>query len=255
MKMSIKFFMSSNADNLRAINPDVTIEAEYGDEVVEGRLGTMAHHGKRGMNPAPCLYVNGLYSKAESVGLSHIDLDTIGGCMAVLGIKPSVPDFWYIAAFVDVAGPHKIGKVNTSEEVKLQLAAYWAWSKGHRVFAPKDGSVAEVTEQVMEACEAIEKILNGDEKLLQGGKEFAAGEDLLNKSSFVETFGCTILRVSSDFCNHLYTTPDGKICDSVVSFNTMTGAITLSFSESDESRNACEIMQEHFGNLAGGTRE
>ena len=236
------------------MNPDVTIEAEYGDEVVEGSIGTLAHHGKRSMNPAPCLYKNGIYDGVSIVGLSHIDLDTIGGCLAVLGIKPNAKEFWETAGFVDVAGPHKLNLISVNEEVKLQLAAYWAWSTSNRIFAPRDGSIIEVTDKVMEASEVINKILNNDEEMLEAGRAFLNTENELNKNSFVELFEGTIIRVSNCFCNHLYNTPDGDFGDSVVTFNTITRTITLSFSDSDDKRDAGKIMKNLFGCLAGGNK-
>lgn len=35
---------------------DATVEAEYGDDVVEGEILTLAHHGSRSNNPAPCTH-------------------------------------------------------------------------------------------------------------------------------------------------------------------------------------------------------
>jgi hypothetical protein len=250
--MTFKILISSNPENLRSTNPDVTIEAEYGKELVEGKLLTLAHHGTRSHNPAPCVLKNMILDNVNTIGISHIDLDTIGGIMAVLGIKTYAPEFWALAGFVDVAGPHNIDKTNSSKEAKKQLQAYWAWSKSERYFPPRDGSVDNVTEIIYKHIEIIEKILGGDNELLKAGEDFVLKEITLNYESFQLQVERTIIRKHKSFCNHLYVTPRGDICDSVISYNTETGAITLSFAASYDPRNACKIMQEVFGNLAGG---
>lgn len=63
---------------------------------------------------------------------------------------------------------------------------------------------------------------------------------------------CVLLRSSESFVNHLYTV-NQDTHDAVVGYNTKTKAITLSFEKGKNSRfSACEIMQEIFGELAGG---
>jgi hypothetical protein len=204
---------------------------------------TLAHHGPRSHNPAPCLAANGCAEAVEVVGLSHVDLDTLGGCLAVLGRKPETPGFWDLAAFVDVNGPHKLGEADASEEDILRLYAYWAWSQAHRVFPPRDGSVADATDQVMEAAEAVEAILADYEPLLADGSDFRLAEEELNKSSFVEEVDGVVVRVAGAFTNHLYTTPDGKIGRAVVSLRTDFHACTVSFAEAIEGVTCRDIVQ------------
>ena len=56
-----KVIMASNPEILRSINPDFTVEAEYGEILVEGKYGTLAHHGSRSNNPAPCTVKNNIF--------------------------------------------------------------------------------------------------------------------------------------------------------------------------------------------------
>lgn len=67
---------------------------------------TLAHHDIRSDNPAPCnTEVEPL--TGGTILISHIDLDTVGGIMAVEGIKPEDPEFWSAAEFIDNNGPHR----------------------------------------------------------------------------------------------------------------------------------------------------
>ena len=254
--MKIQFLMSSNPANLKAAlegKASATVEAEYGDACVVGSVITMAHHGPRTGQPAPCSYPNTAGEGVEVAGLSHFDLDTLGGCMVLLGNKPEVSGFWELAEFVDLNGPHKLGQSGASEENLRRLYAFWAWSRNYRVLSPRDGSVLDVTDKVAEGAKIVERILADDAELLTAGDAYAKAEGELNKSSFIEAKDGVVVRTSSQFVNHLYADPDGKAHEAVVGFNTTTGAITVSFADAPtKGKTARDIVQSLWGELAGG---
>jgi hypothetical protein len=252
---SIQFLLSSSPTALAAAlegKTSATVEAEYGDVTVVGSVLTMAHHGKNSGNPAPCSYSNESGEGVEVAGLSHFDLDTLGGAMALLGNKPEVPGFWELSEFVDLNGPHKLAQSGASPENIRRLYAFWAWSRGFRVFPNRDGSVSDVTDKVIEGAKIVERVLADDADLLVAGDAYAKAEGELNKSSFVEAKDGVVARVSGQFVNHLYATPDGAPEKAVVSYNTLTGAITVSFADSPTGKNARDIVQGLWGSLAGG---
>lgn len=235
-----------------------TVEAEYGDEVVEGSSFTLAHHGPRSGDPSPCTKENvGPYSRPGVIGISHVDLDTMGGIMALWAMKPEAPGFWALAAYVDLNGPHKIEGVfnpTWTESDKDRLNAYWAFSQLVRVFAPKQG-VEDVTEQVMLHALAIALILEGDEELIQAGRDFVQAQKDLDKESFVRCEGNVVVRRSEKFVNHLYRFENnwGEVASAVVALNTTTGAVTVSFRESPfPHQGAAGLVQRLWGKEAGG---
>ena len=253
--MSIKFLLASNPDNLTAAlkgTRSATVEAEYGDACVSGSVLTMAHHGPRAGQPAPCSYPNTAGEGVEVAGLSHFDLDTLGGCMALIGNKPMVPGFWELSEFVDLNGPHKLAQSGASEENIRRLNAFWAWSRNFRVFPNRDGSVSDVTDKVIEGAKIVQRLLADDAELLAAGDVYAKAEGELNKSTFIEAKDGVVVRTGSQFVNHLYADPDGKAHEAIVSFNTTTGAITVSFADAPKGRSAREIVQSLWGELAGG---
>lgn len=229
-----------------------TVEAEYGSTLVEGSVLTMAHHGARAGQPAPCSYPNGCAKGVEFVGLSHVDLDSLGGCAAILGLKPENDSFWDLAEFVDLNGPHKLAESGASEKDVLRLYAFWAWSKENRVFPPRDGSVADVTNEVIAGIEAITKILSDDSDMIYDGEKFRREEEALNKASFEEFLEGVIVRSHDQFTNHLYNTPDGQAAKAVVAFNGSFDSITVSFADAPNGISACEIVQKLWGKEAGG---
>jgi hypothetical protein len=252
---NIIFLMASNPTQLAAAldgKASATVEAEYGDGCVSGSVLTMAHHGPRAGQPAPCSYPNSSGEGVEVAGLSHFDLDTLGGCMALLGNKPEVAGFWELAEFIDLNGAHKLFQSGASEENIRRLNAFWAWSRNYRVFPNRDGSPSDVTDKVAEGVRIVERVLADDAELLAAGDVYAKAEGELNRSTFVEAKDGVLVRTSSQFVNHLYADPDGKANEAVVSYNTTTGAITVSFADAPKGKSAREIVQSLWGELAGG---
>lgn len=243
---AIRFLLSSDPARLK-IEMDqahsATVEAEYGDGVVMGSILTMAHHGPRAGQLAPCAYPNGCAWGVEVVGVSHIDLDTVGGCMAILGIKPEADAFWRLAEFNDLNGPHKLVHSGASTYDLRQLYAWFAWEQDHRVQASADGSVTEVTEVVLAAAQAVERIVSGDEDMLKAGDAYQANETKLNAASFIEHKGGVIVRVYAGRVNYLYTDPLGNTGLAIVAYRPDSGGITVSFADAPKGKSASQILQ------------
>ena len=231
------------------------VEAEYGDSVVEGGAFTLAHHGSRSANPSPCLHENvrPIFQPAV-VGLSHLDLDALGGVLAMYGMKPEAPSFWALAAFVDVEGPHRLGQSMASCEDLGRLYAYWAWSQKNRVQAPQDGSVLDVTCQVMEHGLAVCRVLGDDPEMLAAGQAFKEAEAALNEASYLVYSNGVVARKAAQFVNHLYVMPNcaGDTAKACVALNTVTQAITVSFAGPPPAGGAIAIVQGLWGDAAGG---
>lgn len=263
-----KVIMASNPEVLRSLNPDFTVEAEYGEILVEGKYGTLAHHGSRSNNPAPCTVKNNIFydtpelftEKEFIIGISHFDLDTLGGIFAIFGIKNEsklANEFWQLAGFIDVNGAHKISKSNARLDAIDILYSYWAYAQNKRYFCKGDETLEIPYKDIMDFWRFFEEMFKESDrdlkgKYLQAGFDFKADEVQKNKDSFVEECGGAILRVAPYFTNTFYTTPEGKICDCVVAYNTLNGAITISFAEKTDKRNAREIVQKFWGEKAGG---
>lgn len=270
----VRVVLSNNADNLesalRAAEKDgwesATVEAEYGNRVITGSWATLAHHADGWREkPCPCLdRGEGRTWPAPSrlvIGVSHFDLDTLGGVLAFLDLRGSInPNeddlsalFWHGAAFIDTAGPHHIGHLDRSIHSFLQ--AFWAWSEDHRLIAPRDGSVIDVTSFFQDAEDALFQILNGDEAFHKAGREWAKSKTELEQKSFVSVFkfgefSGLVRQSSGKFVNAMYD-HDGWAYDAIIGHNSETGAITLSF-ERPGLGNAREIMKSVFGPEAGG---
>jgi len=269
----MRILISNNADNLTAAlsgTNSATVEAEYGETVVQGSILTLAHHGDRASRPCPCSLPNMADLGVETIGVSHFDLDTLGGVMAILGRKPEVEydwlgdsyphqydSFWDTAAAVDLNGVHKLSELmaNGSDmldmsttEVVEALNAFWAWSESNRLFPERDGSVTSVTEFFETAMEVVEKILQGDETLLQAGRDWATAKAQLDKDSLVESMNGVQLRSSDSFVNHLY----GTDTRAIVGYSTKFKSITVSVPDAIDGFSCGEFLQGIFGPEAGG---
>jgi hypothetical protein len=257
--------------------PELTVEAEYGSQVVKGSLYTAAHHGapgteyegrhtkKDGGRPSPCNDPNiPVLNEGSLVVISHLDLDTFGGCLRANSqfqdlFTAQSEAFWSLAEFVDVNGPHQLATSWYAAQDKTRLRAFWAWS---RVQPRQDLSrVTDVTNVIEAAGGILRRILADDEELLERGRAFAAEEAALDTASFrlaiplgdsADSSNVLLLRESEQFVNHLYTTPQGFEAKVLIAYNPKIGSVTISVPRPDSRLNCRDAMQEVFGPLAGG---
>ncbi len=255
------------------IQPHISVEAEYGDTVIQGSLYTAAHHGSRSSNPCPCVDTGiPLAGEGETILVSHVDLDTVGGVGRALGhpaVERRFNAFWAGAAFIDTAGPHRLAELPyvdgvAPEVVSDMLHAYWAWAQENRGPQRARDVTHDVTAEIERHLNVLLDIAGecrggNDEggSLIAAGRVFKAAGEALNVESYR---GCrrynnrpvVAFRVSDAFVNHLYTLPSGEVAQAVVAFNSKTKAVTLSFESKDNTANAAEIMKTVFGPEAGG---
>jgi hypothetical protein len=257
--MTIKVILAPSADIALNIEADVTIEAEYGSVVAEGSVYTAAHH-QAGMedNPAPCNDKDIPALDSGTILLSHVDLDSFGGALRAMGVTSLFADqyasFWNLAEFVDTNGPHKLGESGATDEDILRLHAFWAWKRG-AIGRYDTDKATDVTETVVQACDALAFILTGDEAHLEAGRTMMTETQALNETTFERVVGDVVVRVTDDesgFCNHLYTAPTGEGFAAVAAYNKDGGTITISLAEAVTNVSCRDIMQNLFGPEAGG---
>lgn len=255
------------ADLARGLSkpPAVTVEAEYGDFVLEGSVYTAAHHQKTGPyagrhlpglaqsgRPSPCKDAAVPVVGAGDIAISHIDLDTIGGVLRALGGWEHLFDlheFWALAEFLDVTGPHRLP---VGHPYWREIHAIWAWLQNNRPQLPRD-QIMDVKAFMVCAGWALDAILlDSREELLREGDALAAATADLNISSYVANDADVVIRVSDRFVNHLYARPEGSVARAVVALNTTVGSVTVSFESPVAGVSAREIVQRLWGSDAGG---
>jgi hypothetical protein len=245
----VKVLLAPTWELAKSLTPVASVEAEYGENVLEGVKVTLAHHvAKYRHHPAPC---NAQVTPigAGEVVVSHLDLDTVGGLMALMGIKPHDPEFWKGAEFIDLNGPHHVNSL--SSEVKEKLQAYWAWNASQPRMA-RMTHVTDVTDMVMIHADVISRVLSGDSGLLERGAEWAEETTAKVEGCLVEEDNKIRVFATDDvFTAASYYSPNLDVVASVtVNYNTKLGSITLA--TSDKSVDCCEVMQKLFGPGAGG---
>ena len=264
---AIRILLAPSADLARSLPvPDLTVEAEYGSFVLEGSLYTAAHHqpiGSRyagrhigGAMSSPCNDSNipVVVESGGTVVVSHVDLDTFGGCLRAMGVDifDGAGSVWESAELVDCNGAHKLQVLEISLEDQLKLQAFWAWSRTNIPRGFSRTEVTDITTHVIAAGEALEAILMEDPKLLQVGMDAVKEEATLNASSFQENRGGVIVRQSDQFVNHLYFSPAGERGKAVVTRNTKTGSITVSLYDPISGFSCRDFVQSLWGSEAGG---
>ena len=274
--MSFVVKHSTKPELLAAERPHLTVEAEYGTTVVEGSIYTAAHHqpaGSRyagdhvveGGRPSPCvdksIPVLDPEEGAWVVGISHVDLDTIGGVLRALPdaadiFVPAHDGFWQLAAFLDVSGAHKMALAGASKEDVERIFAWWAHTKS--IPRLPLNALTDATELVLGCLPVLRALLADDAKLLEVGRAFQEEQRKLNEDSFnfmTEDDASIIVRVAPgprDFVNHLYAAPNGSLGVAVVAHNKHVGTITVSLESPIPGVSCRDVVQRLWGELAGG---
>lgn len=249
-----EIILAPSYEMAKTIKAEATVEAEYGDECVEGTMVTLAHHGVRSNNPAPCNTTVDKILPFATILVSHIDLDTLGGIFALQGIKPKDDDFWQAAEYIDVNGAHHIHEL--PQGIQDKLNAYYAYNAAHP--RQRCTEVTDVTSQIDDWFDIIKSIIDEDypmhDQLISDGKKWAESrskeveEMLVKEDKHLRVFDTTGI-----FCGASYYSPQQDvICDATIAYNEKFQSITLAFEDGGKSFNAREIVQSLWGPEAGG---
>jgi len=247
----IKVLLVPTWELAKELIPEATVEAEYGEDVLTGTFCTLAHHAEqyRGC-PAPCNADVKIMPDSTTIIVSHIDLDTIGGCLALMGVRPNCNAFWEAAEYIDLNGPHHIYKF--SQSIKDYFNAYWAWSQTQgRVSMPKE--ITDVTKTILKHGSVIRLILDNNQELIENGKKWAVEIQQKVENCLIEENENYRLFATDDvFCASSYFSPTlNTVIPITVTFNTRFKAITIATCETTKF-NCREIVQSLWGDKAGG---
>lgn len=259
--METKILICSVANNLRQQLLDfpatATVNAEYGNDILEGNVRTLA-------SPAcHCLNNN---IEANAIGIATLSLDTLGGILAILGEKsPKIGDprirqdlFWDLVAFVSKRGHHRMSDWVSDTRRKLGGPAYddiantadafWAMDavldKGS---LPSSSDVLDITEFVGKLRDTLYAVFNGDKDLFAAGRTYRDEQFAINQASFKGVIdGKVIVRAYELYVNNLYRAPNGLLVNRIVGFNTLSGVITITLEHPEPGVNLAEFASKQW---------
>ena len=250
-----QILLAPTYDIAKTINAEATVEAEYGDECLEGTMATLAHHGPRANNPAPCNTPDvPVLPPFATIVVSHIDLDTLGGIYALQGRKPEDDRFWEAAEKIDVEGAHHIHELD--QDIQDKLNAYYAYNDGQP--RQRYTEAIDVTKQIDDAYNVVNAIIDINDpehdKLIAAGKEWAQTREKEVEDQLVyENKDVRVFDTNGIFCAASYFSPNQNIiCPATITYNEKFKSITLAFEDGGKQLNAREIVQELWGPEAGG---
>ena len=257
-KDNFEVIFAPNAALASEVKADASVEAEYGNTCIEGSKITLAHHGPRSGNPAPC---NAEVEPLEggTILVSHIDLDTVGGVMAVEGRKPEDPEFWKAAEFIDVNGIHHIHELpqETQDKLNAYYAAEFALRK-EEGFPPRD-SIKDVTEDIEKRMHAVDIILDErhpehNDYIVNGIKWEEATAKAVEAQHVFDTENVRVFITEGPFTAASYFSPeDNEVKKATATLNTKTKAVTVAFEDGgNPDKSARAIVQDLWGPEAGG---
>lgn len=237
----------------RLNGPLATIECEYGSTVIEGAV-TLAHHVE-GWTKAPSLQSSNILLEAgielveemDYIMISHIDLDTICGIMAVAEDYDIPEDIKKGINHVDCNGQHHIFDTEVSENAKRYILSYIGYALKNK--APQQ---EDVTEYVIELIQNF-----NTEENYEVGKAFVEGRRAEAEASLSVAIGKVALidqaADSEAFGLNSEYILEGIEYDYIIVFNRKFGNITVSSRLGNSGdKNMSDIMKAVFGEMAGG---
>lgn len=248
----MNIILAPKFEQAQAIQAQATVEAEYGKNVVKGSRVTLAHHVEEYQNnPAPCVVSDvPVLEDGDTILVSHLDGDSVGGCLALMGLKPESDEFWQAIGFVDVNGPHNAYQLTERQQTMLQ--AFWAWN--NTLPRVRYNEVTDVTQQVLDNVSIIQRIIDMDPELIEAGERWQAETTEAVESRLVtESEKVRVFKTDGVFCSASYYSPKlGVVVPATVVLNTKFRAITVAFEDGGKCHSAKAIVQELWGPEAGG---
>lgn len=252
-KNKFKILLAPTFEQADTIKADATVEAEYGDLCIAGSKIALAHHGSRSNNPAPC-NTNVTPLEKGTILLSHIDLDAIGGCLAVMGEKYEDKDFWKAAEYIDINGTHHIH--DFSKDIQEKLNAFYCWNNTKERI--RYSEITDVTNIIEENKNVLNIILDErhpehDDYIKKGIEWEKDISSAVESKLFKETDSYRAFITDGVFCAASYYSPkDDEIKPATITLNTKFNSITIAFEDGGKKCSAREIVQSLWGNEAGG---
>lgn len=250
-----RVILAPSYDIAKSINAEATVEAEYGDECLEGTMATLAHHGPRSGNPAPCNTPDvPKLPPFATVVVSHIDLDTLGGVFALQGRKPEDDRFWEAAEKIDVEGAHHIHELD--QDIQDKLNVYYAYNYGQS--RGRYTEATDVTKQIDDAYDVVRAIVDIDapehDMLIADGREWAqTREAAVEEQLIYEDKNMRVFDSNGVFCAASYYSPNqNALIPATITYNEKFKSITLAFEDGGKQFDAREIVQKIWGPEAGG---
>ena len=168
-----------------------------------------------------------------------------------MGRKKQDPKFWSVAEYIDLNGLHNLFQVE--EEARKKYTAYQAYQANHK--NSRVTEVTEVTDIVLEHLEIIDRVIDGDKTLIQEGIEW--DEETKKKIEECLVFENDNVRVFNSphgvFCSAAYySQKQDKVIPCTVTRDGKLKCIIIAMSDGGKKISAKELVQELWGNEAGG---
>ena len=251
----------------------VAVEAEYGDKDVTDECPqyvdeSLAHHGPRHENPAPCerwdLY--GTYKESAIFVLSHVDADALLGVAICQGSIPDTEEnrkLSELAAWVDKNGPHRGPEHPLWSEQHLRLLTLnWQISVFNKKIKSRElnftaefkkllGEGLRLMDDPQTQQEALESYQRQQENVYDALEKHVTIKDKLHVFNSASSMTRNYYVEARDFVSH---------ADVIVQYNQTFKSITLAVYDEETAERyfgpggVITPLVEFFGEGAGGRK-
>lgn len=183
--------------------------------------------------------------------INYFDISVLSKISSLLGRKKKDVVFWNVAECIGLKDFYNLYKIE--DKLREKCVAYFAYQDAHRIDNVTERY--EITDIVLKYLETIDKIIDGDEKLIKQGQKWE--KEFRTKISthlIYENENIRVFNVSKIFFNSLiyYSEEQEKVIPCIIMRDEKNKAISISMADDGEEFSAKKIVQELWGNEAGG---
>jgi len=200
------------------------------------------------------------------IGITDLSIDSFLAVAALAGEKPDDQahhNFFAGLAHAEKYGRHTLNQTVTSSDTRVKLAALFDYD--YNMIADRQRDTNQVTDrsnQYRQFMDMLNRLLKGDQQLMQRGSQWLNDAEIINSCSFMYTAGNgadqAMHNNSGDVvvrtCNNVrareaFMTPaarGNRETRACVLYNTMNGHISLDFTQPIPGISARNILTEIF---------
>lgn len=183
--------------------------------------------------------------------INYFDISVLGKIASLLGKKNKDAIFWNVAESIEQKELYNLYKIE--DKLKEKYFAYLAYQEAHRI--NNITQKHEITDIILKYIEIIDKILDGDEKLIKQGQKWEKEiQDKISTTLIYENENIRVFNTSEVFFNSLayYSEKQEKVIPCTIIRDETNKAISISMADDGEEFPAKKLVQELWGNEAGG---
>ena len=239
-------------ETMQERKPEATVKVKSMGKTMQGTEITLGST-ERGTVPPACRAVVKSLEKG-TILISSLDLDTIGGVLAITGDKPKDTEFWKAIAYLDINGTHNLYKLSQDVQDKVNVLLAWQAFQPHMKY-DKPTNVTSIIAQGANILKAtLDERHPKHDAVIQKGKEWAKINTQAIESQLVDETPTlrTFITNGIPCANAFYSPTQNQVVSATLTLDKETNRITIATLDGNSTFSARDIAKQLWGSRVDG---